>query len=96
MIILHNNLCNYLAIVPICWLLPEDQGTSKSPLLTEPVDLSPEDFADEDSVMDNLNDSDDLFQGLSNEADSDNISLIPVSYVQLFRIALRYCRQSNI
>ncbi len=70
-----------LVVIPIHWMLDSaDQANQLEPQLQlSDQSLSPNEFYDEDSVMVNMNDSEENNQSHSNEADSDELSLLPIS-----------------
>ncbi len=76
-------MCNgfFLVIIPICWALDaEAQYAASVHLQNEALYSSAEEYQDEDSVMaTTLNDSEERFQSYSNDAESEDLSLIPVS-----------------
>ncbi len=72
-------------IIPIFWALdsPENRSDPTSDCLPQNELYSSleeyQEYQDEDSVMINLNDSEEQFQSYSNDGDSDELSRIPAS-----------------
>jgi hypothetical protein len=79
-----TKLTIFVVIIPIFWRLEDSQHESGSQSIAQLQDdqfSSPGLDEDEDSRMAEFNESDERFQSYSNEGESEDLSLVPTSYV---------------